>query len=202
MSASREPDRANLRRNTRRAYDANMGFRFLDEPDAVAESTRLSLAQRRRVWSAHGLFETMPPAQRDPIWDQFLTAAAHSLARSSLAVSAELFSGDQVLASMLLFRRQDRLLGYHRSSERSGKGFGGIFDALLLRAAIDRGVRLMDYGRGAESYKYRLGAVDDALCDVVIGHTRPHTLFTVGTRAMTHLAPRLIRSLVTPKPSS
>jgi CelD/BcsL family acetyltransferase involved in cellulose biosynthesis len=193
--------RADLRRNTRRAAEGDMSFRFLAESDAVAESTRLGLAQRRRVWSEHGLFEKIPLAQREPIWDEFLIEAARSLAASGLALSGELVSDHEVVGSMLVLQRQDHFLGYCRSSERSVMGFGAIFDALFLRAAIDRGVHVMDYGRGGERYKYRLGAVDTALCDVVIGHARPITLFTIAARATPHLARRLVRhrTSVTPK---
>jgi CelD/BcsL family acetyltransferase involved in cellulose biosynthesis len=158
------------------------------------------LAQRRRVWAEHGLYDKIPLAQREPVWDEFLTEAARTLAASGLALAGELVFGRDVVASMLVLQRCDRFLAYYRSSERSPMGFGATFDALFLRAAIERGVRVVDYGRGGERYKYRLGAVDTAVCDVVIGHARAITLFTIAARATPHLARRLAHALPRTRP--
>jgi CelD/BcsL family acetyltransferase involved in cellulose biosynthesis len=169
-----------------------MRFRFLDEAEAVAETTRFSLAQRRRVWSDHDLYEETSPLQKEPLWDEFLIDAARSLAAAGLALSGELTKDGEIVAAGLLLQRQDRLLGYHRSSERSQMGFGGIFDALSIRAAIERGTRTMYFGRGAEEYKYQLGVVDNVLCDVVLGHANLASLATVATRVL----PDLVREFV------
>ena len=184
--------RAKLRRLVRLADEGNMRFRYLDEADAVAETTRFSLAQRRRVWSDHNLYEETSPGQKEPLWDEFLIDAARSLAASGLALGGELTCDGAIVAAGLLLQRQDRLLGYHRSSERSQMGFGGIFDALSIRAAIERGTRTMYFGRGAEEYKYQLGVVDNVLCDVVVGHANLASLATIATRVL----PDLVREFV------
>jgi CelD/BcsL family acetyltransferase involved in cellulose biosynthesis len=184
--------RARLRREVRRADEGNMTFRYLDEPDAVAESTKRSLLQRRRVWSDSGLFDDVSPSQKNPRWDEFLIDAARSLAASGLALSGELLVEGKVVAAGLLLRREDRLLGYHRSSERSPMRFGAIFDALSIRVAIERGVRVMEFGRGAEDYKYHFGVVDQPLCNVLVGHLNAPMLGAIGTLK----APPLLRRLV------
>lgn len=192
LSQRSSKQRQKLRRLVRLANQENACFRFVDEADAVAESTRLSLAQRRRVWSDHGLYDETSPMQKEQKWDAFLVAAARSLARSELALSGELVMDGKVVAAALYLRRQARLLGYHRSAERSQMGFGTIFDALVIRAAIERGVRVLDFGRGSEKYKYQLGVVDTARCDVVVGHVSTASLLTIVTRIM----PNLVRGFV------
>jgi CelD/BcsL family acetyltransferase involved in cellulose biosynthesis len=171
-----------------------MTFRFLDGADDVAETIRFSLAQRRRVWSDHDLFEETSPMQREPRWDAFLVDAAGALAAAGLALAGELVMDGEIVAAGLLLQREDRLLGYHRSSERSQMGFGGIFDALSIRAAIERGTRTMCFGRGAEEYKYQLGVVDSVLCDVVVGHANPASLATVATRVLPDLVREFVRN--------
>jgi CelD/BcsL family acetyltransferase involved in cellulose biosynthesis len=184
--------RANVRRSVRRADEGNMSFRFLDEAEAVAETIRFSLAQRRRVWSDHDFYEETSPMQKEPRWDEFLVDAARSMAAAGLAVSGELTMDGEIVAAGLLLQRHDRLLGFHRSSERSQMRFGGIFDALAIRAAIERGKRTMYLGRGPEDYKYQLGVVDTPLCDVVVGHANLASLATIATR----VAPDLVRGFL------
>jgi CelD/BcsL family acetyltransferase involved in cellulose biosynthesis len=187
-----QKQRTRLRRSVRLADEGNMRLRFLDEAEAVAETTRFSLAQRRRVWSEHDLYEETSPMQKEPLWDEFLVDAARTLATAGLAVTSELEMDGEIVAAALWLQREDRLLGFHRSSERSQVGFGGILDALSIRAAIERGTRTMFLGRGAEEYKYQLGVADSALCDVVIGHANLASLATMGTRVL----PDLVRGFV------
>jgi CelD/BcsL family acetyltransferase involved in cellulose biosynthesis len=183
--------RADVRRLARRG--AEMQVRSVHEADEVAVSTRLSLEQRRRVWSESGLVDKMSPFQREPAWDEFLVDAARSLAEVGLASVGELVCDGDVVASALLLQRGAWLLGYHRSAERSQMKFGQIFDVLLLQDAIGRGVRTIEMGRGSEAWKYRLGARDVAICDIVVGHARLATLAAMAARVTPFLARRLVR---------
>jgi hypothetical protein len=170
-----------------------MELRLIDQPNEVAASTRLSLEQRRRVWSESGLAAKMSPLQNQRAWDEFLVDAARSLAGAGLATVRELvFKGD-VVASVLLLQRGACLLGYHRSAERSQMRFGLILEVLSVQEAIRRGVRTMELGRGSEAWKYHLGGRDVAVCDIVVGHARPGTLAVMACRATPYLARRLVR---------
>lgn len=179
--------RAKLRRFIRLGETESMEFRFLEEAADVAAATRQSLEQRRRVWSDHKLFEETSDFQQGPEWDEFLVEVAHSLATSGMAVGAQLEYEGRVVAAGLLLRRQDRLLGYHRSSERTQMSVGAIFDAFSIKGAIERGVSVFEFGRGAEDYKYQLGVVDVALCDVVVGHANVATLMVMAVRVVPEL---------------
>jgi hypothetical protein len=183
--------RADVRRLVRRG--AEMQFRSVHQADEVAASTRLSLEQRRRVWSESGLVDKMSSFQREPAWDEFLVDAARSLAEVGLATVDELVREGDVVASALWLQRGDQLLAYHRSAERSQMNFGRILEALSLQGAVGRGVRTIELGRGSEAWKYRLGATDVAICDIVVGHARPATLATLGARVTPFLARRLVR---------
>lgn len=183
--------RADVRRLARRG--AEMQLRSVHQADEVAVSTRRSLEQRRRVWSETGLATKMSSFQREPAWDEFLVDAARSLAGTGLATVDELvFQGD-VVASLLWLRRGAWLLAYHRSAERSQMKFGRILEVLSVQDAVGRGVRTIDLGRGSEAWKYRLGAADVAICDVVVGHARLATLATMAARVTPFLARRLVR---------
>ncbi len=182
--------RADVRRLARRG--AEMQLRSVYQADEVAASTRLSLEQRRRVWSESGLADKMSPFQRGPAWDEFLVDAAGALAGAGLALVDELVWEGHVVASTLWLQRGDWLLGYHRAAERSQMKFGQIFDVLLLQDAIGRGVRTIEMGRGSEAWKYHLGATDVAVCDVVVGHARLATLATMVARVTPFLARRLV----------
>jgi CelD/BcsL family acetyltransferase involved in cellulose biosynthesis len=182
--------RADVRRLARRG--AEMQLRSVHQADEVAASTRLSLEQRRRVWSESGLVDKMSPFQREPAWDEFLVDAARSLAEVGLASVCELVCEGDVVASILWLQRGAWLLCYHRSAERSQMKFGQIFDVLLLQDAIGRGARTIEMGRGSEAWKYHLGATDVAICDIVVGHARLATLATMAARVTPFLARRLV----------
>ena len=183
--------RADVRRLVRRG--AEMEFRLIDQANEVAASVRLSLEQRRRVWSESGVAANMSAVQKERTWDEFLVEAARSLAKVGLATVGELvFKGD-VVASALWLQRGGCILSYHRSAERSQMMFGRIFEALSIQEAIRRGVRTIELGKGAEAWKYRLGAKDVAVCDIVVGHVRPAALAVMVCRATSNLARRLVR---------
>ena len=181
--------RAQFRRFIRLGETEGMEFQFLEEADDVATATRRSLEQRRQVWSDHKLFEEASDFQQRPEWDDFLVEVAHSLATSGMAVCGQLEYEGRVVAACLMHRRHDRLLGYHRTAERTQMSLGAIFDAFSIKDAIERGVSVFEFGRGAEDYKYQRGAVDVALCDVVVGHANVAALMVMALRVV----PELVR---------
>ncbi len=182
--------RAQHRRFIRLSETEHMEYRFLEEATDVATATRHSLEQRRQIWSEHNLFEETSDFQQRPEWDDFLVEVAHSLATSGMAACGQLHYEGRVIAACLMLRGPDRLLGYHRSAERTQMSVGAIFDTLSVKDAIERGVSVFELGHGAEAYKYQRGAVDVALCNVVVGYANVATLLVMALRVV----PELVRA--------
>ncbi len=190
LSRLSKSQRADVRRLVRRG--AGMRFRSVRLADEVAAATRLSLGQRRRVWAESGMADKMSAFQREPAWDDFLVDAAGALAGSGLASVDELVRDDDVVASVLWLERGTTRLAYHRSAERNQMNYGRTLEALSVQDAIGRGVRTVELGRGSEEWKYRLGASDVAICDVIVGHARPATLAALAARLTPFLAHRIV----------
>lgn len=71
----------------------------------------------------------------------------------------------KLLAANLNFIKNDKTLCYLRSHTQSGNkvSYGLILDYWSNKKSINEGVDLIDYTRGDESYKFRLGAEEDQL---------------------------------------
>jgi CelD/BcsL family acetyltransferase involved in cellulose biosynthesis len=76
-------------------------------------------------------------------------------------------------ACVLCFRTDGDLLLYNSGYERAyaGLSVGLLSKAMALQRAIEQGIRRFDFLRGAEPYKYDLGARDVPVYRCVIRRT-------------------------------
>jgi len=81
--------------------------------------------------------------------------------------------GGRRVASVLCFRAGDELLLYNSGYDPlfAGLSVGLLSKALALKRAIDLGSKRFDFLRGAERYKYELGAQDLAVRRCLIRRT-------------------------------
>jgi CelD/BcsL family acetyltransferase involved in cellulose biosynthesis len=126
-----------------------------DVPAAVDRFYKLHLAR----WAAKE--ETLNPEHRSPSFSPFLEEVCSRSATQGLLRLAELRVGDDVIASWISFQVNERLNGYMTgfdpawSSKRPGK----VLHGFVVRQALAEHVRELNLGRGAEEYKFEMGAV-------------------------------------------
>jgi hypothetical protein len=184
--------RAGVLRSMRKAEELDLVPEIIEDPPAVALAVRASLELRRRVWAADGRHEHLSPLLASPRWDEFLVDASGQAAVGGAAfVVNTRHKGGDVVASTLCFRHGAQVLGYHRAAERTRANLGRILDLMLIRTCIEARVQVLDYGRGGEEYKYRLGALDQPLCDVVLSYVHPRALAAIAFQLGAHARPRL-----------
>lgn len=125
------------------------------EPAELIDALATLHRARWTVRGEHGVIDDRRRA--------FLADAAAGLARRGMVLGTGLRLGGELAAVAFGFVDRDRaryyLGGFDPQHERRGPG------TLVIAAAIEeaarRGVRVFDFLRGAEPYKYRFGARDD-----------------------------------------
>lgn len=97
----------------------------------------------------------------DPRFTAFLSAAATDLAARGHAFIATLFLEDQAVACQLILHDENGYYVYQsgRSPQHDSRSVGRIQNIAMIRDACDKDVSFVDYLRGDEIYKARLGAV-------------------------------------------
>jgi CelD/BcsL family acetyltransferase involved in cellulose biosynthesis len=148
-------DRHELRRKMRRFQEAgaNMTVRSLSAPDEV----RVGLDDfiRLHTESRHDKREFMTPEMEAFFRDMAVTLAEDHLVRLFFI---EL--NNERVAGLLAFDTGPELLLYNSGYDPAyaHASVGLVSKALTLRAAIEDGKRTYDFMRGAEPYKYDMGA--------------------------------------------
>ncbi|TMB99529.1 MAG: GNAT family N-acetyltransferase [Chloroflexi bacterium] len=166
--------------------------------ETLAKKNRHELRRKLRKLSQGGEVELEvleAPAQIDDALDDFVRM--HKLSRTEkaefmtetmerffrrivAALAAERFAemiflrlGGRRVASVLCFRAGDELLLYNSGYDPlfAGLSVGLLSKALALKQAIDLGSKRFDFLRGAERYKYELGAQDLAVRRCLIRRT-------------------------------
>ncbi len=176
--------------------ERDLSFRLVTEgedvPAAVARFYKLHLAR----WSTKE--DLLNPEHRSPDFFAFLEEACERSAAEGSLRLAELCAGDEVIASWISFQVQGRLNGYMTgfdpawSKERPGK----ILHGFVVRQALAEGAQELDFGRGAEEYKYEMGATNRQNARFLLTNNTPRSGLALGMLLLrVKLGPR-VRKLV------
>ncbi len=124
-------------------------------PAAVARFHALHLA-RWRVKEA-----PLDSAHRLPAFLPFLTDLCTRAASAGTLRLAELWAGDVSIAAWISFLVNGRWSGYMTGFDPAWSRYrpGKVLHSFVMQQAIAEGAHELDFGRGAEAYKYELGAV-------------------------------------------
>lgn len=149
-------DRHELRRKLRKLpQGGEVSLETLDTPDSL--NAAMDDFLRMHVESRAEKAEFMTPEM-----ERFFRRIAPALAAEGMAEMVFLRLGGRRVAGVLCFRSGDEMLLYNSGYEPAYAGLsaGLLSKALTLEKAIERGYKVFDFLRGAEPYKYDLGAKD------------------------------------------
>ena len=186
--------RYHLEAYTRRfVAETGAGFRLLtgaaEVPAGVAGFYRLHLAR----WATKA--DELNPEHRAPTFVPFLEDLCRRCAAQGWLRLAELRVGGTPIASWISFRVGRRWSGYMTGFDPAWSGWrpGKILHGFVVRQAIAEGVQDFEFGRGAEAYKYELGAVSRQSTRLVLAHGAPRsaaafalTALRAGGRELVH----------------
>lgn len=149
-------DRHELRRKLRRLSDGGrVDIEALSEPADISAA----LDDFLRL---HGAARSDKAAFMTPQMARFFRRIVAALAQEGLVEMIFLTLNRERVAAVLCFRGQDELLLYNSGYDPAyaALSVGLLSKALALQRAIDEGYRTFDFLRGAEPYKYDLGATN------------------------------------------
>ncbi len=157
-------------RALRRAASLGATFEVVAESEHVGEAVTMMLRRRRDAWRSRGRYEELPSIERHPDHPVAISSGARGLARSGRAIVVRLAADGQPLAEDLWIRRGGTWHLYTRHYEEGYRslGPGGALLWYTLRHFRNLGCYRFDFGRGGESYKYRLGAAAVVLHEVAL----------------------------------
>jgi CelD/BcsL family acetyltransferase involved in cellulose biosynthesis len=103
--------------------------------------------------------------------------------------------GDESIASWISFQVNERLSGYMTGfdPEWSSKRPGKILHGFVVRQALADGSRELDFGRGAEDYKYEMGAINRTNRRFILSNNTPRSATAYALTKLRLLARDLIR---------
>ncbi|HSO30613.1 MAG TPA: GNAT family N-acetyltransferase, partial [Candidatus Sulfomarinibacteraceae bacterium] len=152
--------RHEIRRKVRRAEAA--GEVALEESaDPLADlEAFIDLHQRR--WGADGLFPDTPGGAQSRIF--FRRLIELSGGDGALRLSFLTVGGHRIAASVH-FETEDSILYYNAGVDPDARDLspGVLLVERLVRRALERGKRRLDFLRGNEGYKYEWGAIDEPI---------------------------------------
>lgn len=150
-------DRHELRRKLRRFAEAggNVSLHMLRDP-AELDGALDTFFHLHRI-SRHDKAQFMTPAMESFFREMTTGLAAEGLARLYL-----IEVNDAAVAALIAFRGGDELLLYNSGYDPAFAhvSVGLVSKAMALQSAIAEGLTTFDFLRGAEPYKYDLGATD------------------------------------------
>jgi CelD/BcsL family acetyltransferase involved in cellulose biosynthesis len=150
-------DRHELRRKLRRLFDSGAGVEFEVYQEQADVNARMDDFLRLHTGSRQDKAEFMSAAM-----EAFFRRMTSSLAGEGLVRLFMLRLGGRPAASVLCFDAGSALYMYNSGYDPaySGLSAGLLSKALCLKWAIENGYEALDFLRGAEPYKYDLGARD------------------------------------------
>lgn len=174
-------------------HETGASFRLVTEeadvPAAVARFYRLHLAR----WSTKE--DVLNPEHNEPGFMPFLEEACLRSAAHGLLRIAELCVGEEAIASWISFQVNGRWNGYMTGFDPawSNKRPGKILHGFVVRAALAEQAHELDFGRGAEEYKYEMGATNRTNRRFVVANNTPPSGVAFGMTALNILARDLVR---------
>jgi CelD/BcsL family acetyltransferase involved in cellulose biosynthesis len=142
-----------------------------DVPEGIARFYQLHLAR----WATKP--EALNPEHRDPAFLPFLENVCRRAARAGSLRLTELCVGDTAIASWISFLVNGRWNGYMTGFDPAWSNWrpGKILHGFVMRQALAEQARELDFGRGAEDYKYELGATNRTTWRFVLANSTPRS---------------------------
>jgi CelD/BcsL family acetyltransferase involved in cellulose biosynthesis len=156
LASLNKKDRHELRRKLRRLeLDVTVQLEVLEAPEEI----EAALGDFLRL---HALSRAEKAAFMTEAMTRFFRRIVLALAGEALAEMVFLRLGGARVASVLCFRGEDEVLLYNSGYDPAYREYsvGLLSKALVLKKAIEDGRKRFDFLRGAEPYKYDLGARD------------------------------------------
>lgn len=173
--------RQHLESFARRVVDETGAFFRLvtQEEDAIPAVDRFYRLHMAR-WASKD--DALNPEHRSPAFLPFLEDVCKRSAAHGLLRLCELCVGDDVIASWISFQVNGRWNGYMTGFDPtwSNKRPGKILHGFVVRAALAEKTRELDFGRGAEEYKYEMGAVNRRNSRFILTGNAPGSLVGYG----------------------
>ena len=170
LSTLRGKDRHELRRKIRRAENtAELVYTVTDTPERLDEDldTFIALHRMSQQDDKQGFMTPSKVA--------FFRDMAHQLWREGWLELAFLYADDRPIAGLCCMTYGTTYAAYNSGYH---PGYGALSAGIVLfanriRSAIERGFVAFDFLRGNEAYKYRFGASDRPLSQVVARNVCP-----------------------------
>jgi CelD/BcsL family acetyltransferase involved in cellulose biosynthesis len=159
LATLRKKDRHEIRRKLRRANSAG-DVRLVESTDPLADlDAFIDLHQKR--WGADGLFPPTPGGEASRVFARRL----FELLDDGTVRLVFLTVGERRIAAGIHFEVPDGLLFYNAGTDPEARSLspGVVMIAKYVEYAMERGLRRLDFLRGAEPYKYEWGAVDEPI---------------------------------------
>jgi hypothetical protein len=168
LSSLGKKDRHELRRKLRRLFDSGAAVEFEVYQEQADVNARMDDFLRLHTGSRADKAEFMSAAM-----ETFFRRMTSSLSREGLVRLFMLSLGGRPAASVLCFDAGSALYMYNSGydPEYSALAVGLLSKALCLKWAIENGYQALDFLRGAEPYKYDLGARDAAVYRLLVRRT-------------------------------
>lgn len=164
-------DRRRGLRATRRHLDeaGSVTFERVSGPARLSASLPPFVAARLAAWSNRGRLDELPEMDRHVRFPDFITEVATGLSSRGLCYLAVLSLDGDAVAQSLLFRTSGADLLYMSTyrHEMARYSPSHLLLAEIAAAAFTEGVRVIELGRGDESYKFDLGAEQRHLRDLL-----------------------------------
>jgi CelD/BcsL family acetyltransferase involved in cellulose biosynthesis len=162
-------DRHEVRRKLRRVN--RFGDVLLSEStDPLADlDAFVDLHQKR--WGDDGLFPPTPGGDASRVFVRRLFELLHDGTVRLMFLTV----GDRRIAAGIHFEMPDGLLFYNAGTDPDARELspGVVMIAKYVEYAMERGLRRLDFLRGAEPYKYEWGAVDEPIQRLLVLRTTP-----------------------------
>ena len=170
LATLRGKDRHELRRKIRRAENAaELAYTVTDTPERLDEGldTFIALHRMSQQDDKQGF---MTPAKV-----AFFRDMAHQLWRQGWLELAFLHADDRPIAGLCCMTYGTTYAAYNSGyhPDYGALSAGIVLFANRIRSAIDRGFTAFDFLRGNESYKYRFGASDRPLSQLMVRSVCP-----------------------------
>jgi CelD/BcsL family acetyltransferase involved in cellulose biosynthesis len=161
-------ERHEIRRKVRRA-EAAAEVRLEESADPLADLPAfIDLHQRR--WGDRGLFPATPGGEQSR---HFLRRLSELLGKDGPLKLAFLSVGGRRIGACTWFETDDAVLYYNAGVDPDARELspGVVMVERLVRRAIERGARRVDFLRGNESYKYEWAAADEPIQRLLVRRT-------------------------------
>ncbi|MEP6776079.1 MAG: GNAT family N-acetyltransferase, partial [Chloroflexota bacterium] len=155
-------------------------YRLITREADVSEAVARFYALHRARWDTKD--DELNPEHLTPEFVAFLKEACRrSAAHGSLRLT-ELCIDDTPIASWISFLVNGRWSGYMTGFDPawSAKRPGKVLHGFVMREAMKEGAFEIDAGRGAEPYKYELGAINRRSWRFMLTSNRPRSLIALS----------------------